>query len=69
MPEEWSGDLVKKMHMNRINHAELAEEAGFSKSYVGMILNGKRSTPGARLKLETAVDNIIARRKEKGYVH
>lgn len=62
MPEEWTGDIVKKMHMNQITNEEIGMELGYSKSYVGMILNGKRKPAGAQEKMEQAVENIIARK-------
>lgn len=65
MPEEWTGDIVKKMHMNQITNEEIGMELGYSKSYVGMILNGKRKPAGAQEKMERAVDDIIARRNEE----
>lgn len=65
MPEEWTGDIVKKMHMNQITNEEIGMELGYSKSYVGMILNGKRKPAGAQEKMEQAVENIIARKNEE----
>ena len=64
MPEKWTGDLVGKMHNNRITYDDLAGELGCTKAYVSMILNGTRKPEGIRERMETAVKNIIARRKE-----
>lgn len=63
MVEKWTGRLVGKMHNERITYDELAEELGVSKPYVGMILNGKRNPPGAKERLEQAVDAIVEKRK------
>lgn len=63
MVEKWTGRLVGKMHNERITYDELAEELGVSKPYVGMILNGRRNPPGAKERLEQAVDAIVEKRK------
>lgn len=63
MPEKWTGELVKKMHMNRVSATELAQEAGFAKGYVSMILNGSRHPVGAKETLEAALNRIVQRRK------
>lgn len=63
MPEKWTGRLVGKMHNERITYDELAEELGFTKSYVSMILNGKRNPDGIRTRMEGAVDRLIQRKR------
>lgn len=62
MPEKWTGRLVGKMHNEKITFTELAAELGYTKEYVSMILNGKRSPDGIRLRMETAVDEIVKRK-------
>lgn len=62
MPEEWTGRLVGKMHNERITYEELANELGVTRSYVSMILNGKRSPGGIRQRMEEAVDRLVERR-------
>lgn len=61
MPEEWTGELLKKMHNNRIKRVDLANELEVTKSYISMLLNGARFTPGARERMEAAVDRLIER--------
>ena len=63
MPEAWTGEIVKQMHLHRVSAKELAEAAGVTNAYVSMILHGARSPKGAREMLETALDEII-RKKE-----
>ena len=63
--EKWTGRLVGKMHNERINSAELAAELGVTPAYVSMILNGKRNPPGARERLEKAVNSITERRRKE----
>lgn len=64
MKEEWTGELIGKMHNKDITLDDLAEELGVGKSYVSMILNGKRNPSGARERLYSAFEKI-AERKEK----
>lgn len=64
MPEKWTGNLVGKMHVNGIKAKDLAEQAGVTNAYVSMILNGARSPKGAREMLETALDELIRKRKD-----
>ena len=59
MPEAWTGNLIGKMHNNDITYDELAEEMGVTKSYISMILNGKRKPPGIRKRMECALDSAI----------
>lgn len=66
MVEKWTGRLIGKMHNNGVSITDLAAELGVTKAYVSMILNGARKPPEAKNRLETAVDAIIARRKEAG---
>lgn len=67
MVEKWTGRLIGKMHNNSVTMADLATELGVTKAYISMILNGARKPPGAKERLESAVDAIIAKRKEKAY--
>lgn len=67
MPDKWTGNVVGKMHVNRITYDELAERLGFTKSYVSMILNGSRHPVGAKEKISTALDELIRQKsKENG---
>ena len=59
MPEAWTGELLMKMHNNGIKRVHVAAELGVTKAYVTMNLNGARSTPGMRERMEAAVDRLI----------
>ena len=61
-PEAWTGNLIGKMHNKGITYDDLAEEMGVTKSYISMILNGKRKPPGIRGRMDTAVNSIVQRR-------
>lgn len=62
MPEVWTGNLIGKMHNKDITYDELAEEMGVTKSYISMILNGKRKPPGIRKRMECALDSAIQKK-------
>lgn len=64
MPEKWTGRLIGEMHNQNITYADLASELGVTKSYISMILNGARKPSGIRERMETAVSEIVKRRKE-----
>lgn len=62
MPEAWTGELLMKMHNNGIKRVQLAAEMGVTKAYISMNLNGARSVPGMRERMEAAVDRLIERK-------
>ena len=62
MLEVWTGVLIGRMHVHEVRIQDLAEEAGYSKGYISMILNCKKKPPGARERLEAAFERIIERR-------
>lgn len=62
MPEAWTGNLIGKMHNKNITYDELADEMGVTKSYISMILNGKRKPPGIRKRMECALDSAIQKK-------
>lgn len=64
MPEEWTGDVVGKMHNNKISNSEMAEELDLTPQYVSMVLNGAKNPSNAKERFMAAVDAIIKRRKE-----
>lgn len=64
MPEEWTGDLIGKMHNAGVTYDDLAAEIGCGKSYLSMVLNGKRNPKGAKEKLTAAFDRVIEKRNE-----
>lgn len=65
MPEKWTGRLIGRMHNERITYEQLANEMGVNKAYISMILNGKRKPPNIQKWMETALEAIIKREREK----
>ena len=62
--EEWTGNLVGKMHNACVTYEELAVEMGVSKAYVSMILQGVRKPAGIQERMEAAFGTIVARKQE-----
>jgi len=56
---KWTGEAVKKMHLNGITITELAEFMGMSRPWLNSILTGKRYSQGSRTKVMTAIDEYI----------
>lgn len=64
MPAQWTGDMVGKMHNNRVSLTQLAEKLGVTKAYVCMVLNGHRSPKDAEQRFNAALDALIKEKEE-----
>ena len=40
--EDWTADVVGRMHRCRITNEQLARECGYSATYLSTVLNGKK---------------------------
>lgn len=65
MPEKWTGRLVGEMHNESITYDDLAREMGVNKSYISMLLNGKRKPVGIQKRMEEAVNAIIQKKSSE----
>lgn len=65
MIEKWTGNLVGKMHNERVTYQEMADEMGVKKSYISMILNGSRKPKGIKQRMEDAFTSILEKRKSE----
>lgn len=63
MKEKWTGDLIGKMHNERVTYQDMAEEMSVTKSYISMVLNGSRKPKGIRERMESAFASVIEKRK------
>ena len=61
--ENWISQAVGKMHVNKITQIEVAKKMGVCNDYVSMILTGKKKPKDAKERILTAIDAIIAERK------
>lgn len=65
MPAQWTGDIVRKMHIKQITNAALAKKLKVTDSWVSMVLNGKRDPKGAELRFNSALDELMAEMESK----
>ena len=65
MGEKWTGNLIGKMHNERVTYQDMANELSITKSYVSMILNGSRKPKGIKKRMEDAFASIIEKRKSE----
>lgn len=63
MLEKWTGNLVGRMHNAGVSSKDLAIELGVTEAYVSMILNGKRTPPDAKERLERAFRAVCGKHK------
>lgn len=64
MREKWTGRLIGDLHIYDITIKELADFMGITNSYATMVLNCKRTPPGAQERFETALREYIALREQ-----
>lgn len=64
MPEQWTADLLGKMHMAGITAKQLSEEAGMNPKYVSTIINGHVNPKNAETVLNAAFQRLVEARKE-----
>lgn len=64
MPAQWTGNLVGRMHNNRISNRELADKLSVSNKWVSMVLNGHRSPKDAEQRFNAALDELIKEKEE-----
>ena len=60
MPQEWTADVVARMHMAKITITRLAAECGYTPEYVSMVLNGHRDTESAKATILAALDRLVS---------
>lgn len=65
MPEPWTGELIGKMHNAGVTYDELGAELNVSKSYVSMILNGRRTPTDAEAKFNDAFVRVVEKKGVK----
>ena len=63
MNEQWTGNLVGKMHNEGVTYQEMADEMSVTKSYISMILNGSRKPKDIEKRMEDAFNSVVEKRK------
>ena len=60
MPAQWTGEVVGKIHNNRL----LAEELGWNDKYLSQVLNSENPPKNAEQKVNDALGRIIERKSK-----
>ena len=63
MPEQWTGEVVGIMHVNRISYQLLADKIGWHVKYLSAVMNGHRKPADAEHMVKSALYEILS---EKG---
>ena len=62
---EWIGEAVGLMHINKIKAKEVTEEMGVTSVYLSMIMNGKKKVRDENRKKSRVFDAIEAIEKKR----
>lgn len=60
--DQWTGELIGRMHNAGVTANELAAHMGVTKVYISLILNCKRRPKDAQERLEKAFAEILEKR-------
>ena len=47
MPAQWTGDVIRDMHLKKVTAKRLAAEIGWNPKYLSQVLNGHENPKGA----------------------
>lgn len=63
--EMWISGVVGKMHVHKVTQTELADKIGIRRDYLNKILGGIEKPANARVRIETALDELIKEKEGK----
>lgn len=63
MSNQWAGEIVASLHVNKIKQKELAKEMDLTEEYVSMILCGKKSSVGMEERMKAAIESIVIKKR------
>lgn len=63
MPEQWTADIIGKMHLNHITAKQLSAQLGYNPKYVSAVLNGHRCPKKAEKTFREALHTLIENKK------
>lgn len=61
MPAQWTGDVIRDMHLKKVRAKRLAAEIGWNPKYLSQVLNGHENPKGAEEKVKAALNAICNR--------
>lgn len=59
MPAKWTGDYIKKLHLNGLSQNDVARKLGVSKVRVSTVLNAEKTTPEQKERYLAVLDELI----------
>lgn len=59
---EWTGDVVRDLHINGITIGELARHLGITGTWAGKVLHGQKTPAGAEERFKAAVAELVSER-------
>lgn len=60
MLEDWTADVVGRMHKAHITGKQLAERAGITNAYLSTVLNGHKGNDDTKRKIVEALEALEA---------
>jgi len=60
MLEQWTGDVVGKMHVHGVTVKQLAIHMGVRPEYLSKLLSGSRKTKNAEKMIRTALQDLLS---------
>lgn len=58
MLEEWTADVVGRMHRAKITGLQLAKRAGITNAYLSTVLNGHKGTDETKQRIIVALESL-----------
>lgn len=59
MPAQWTGEIVKQLHNNKLTKKELAPFIPWNEKYLVQVLNSDNPPKGAEKKVRDALAKLI----------
>ena len=63
MVEQWVGEVIGKIHQQRITAKELAAHLNYNPKYLSTVLNGHRTPKNAEAKIRQGLEEMIEAKK------
>lgn len=60
MLEDWTAEVVGRMHKAKITGLQLAARAGITNAYLSSVLNGHKGTDETKARIITALESLEA---------
>lgn len=65
MENSWTADVVGRMHSARITGLQLADECGYSNSYLSAVLHGKKGDEKTKQTILDGLERLEQKRHDE----